>query len=56
MIIARGLLGDIVNGTGHYRQSRTLMTVYSVTATVHAVDAVTGAAPGPRTAPNPAPL
>ena len=32
------------------------MTVYPITAIAHAVDIVIGAAPGPKTAPNPTPL
>ena len=44
----------ISNGTGHNHQSRILMIVHPVTATDHAVGAVTEAALGPRTAPNPA--
>ena len=56
MLVALAVLGDIANGIGHHRQSHTLMTVHPVTANVHAMDAVTGAVPGPRTAPNPTPL
>ena len=56
MIIARNVLGGGKNGTGHCCQSHTLMTVYPVTATAHAVDTVTEAALGPRTTPYLAPL
>ena len=56
MIVALVVLGDIANGAGHHHQNRTLMIVNPVTVITHAVDAVTEAALGPRTAPGPAPL
>ena len=56
MIVSLAILGDIANGVGHHHQNRTLMTVYPVTVIAHAVHAITEAALGPRTAPNPSPL
>ena len=56
MIITCTVLGYETNGIGHRHQSRTLMTVDPVTTTAHTVDVDTGAVPGPRTAPDSAPL
>ena len=55
-IVALAVLGDIENGVGHHHKNRTLMTVHPVTVIDHAVHAVTEAALGPITAPDPAPL
>ena len=55
-IVACVVLGNRENGTGYHRQSRTLLTVHPITATVHTVDIITEAAPGPRTFPNSDPL
>ena len=50
------MLGDIANRAGQHHHNRTMMAVYPVTVIYHAVDAVTEAALGSRTDPDPAPL
>ena len=53
MIITHAVLENIANGKYHHHQSRTLMTVHPATVIAHTVDAVTEAALGPRTTPDP---
>ena len=56
MIVDLVVLGDIANGAGHHRQIHILMIVHPVLVVPHAVHVVMEAAPGPRTALDPAPL